>query len=296
MSRILTLAARHLFDRGDSARLKKLSFDRADIDSALNIPYCGDGEGAHLLDIYRLKDGQGEKPLLICIHGGGLFSGYKEINRGFCDEFVRRDYDVVNLNYRRIPEVTLEQQLEDLLAALHWIEACAAEQRLNTRQVYLVGDSAGALLCCLTLGLHLNTKFQRTMALCPTKLHFCGVGLISVMLDTKRDDFMKFINSEIVSKHCAEERRRYLLDPQRIFDQGLWPPVFLFTSAEDQIRKDTLKLADKLRATERPFQLLDWPKGTDYRLGHVFAVQFPMYPESQRLIDAMTDYFQGGKE
>lgn len=292
MSRKITLLARKLFDFNDRRRINRQCYDRSDIVSILNISYKNKYSSVHLLDIFRAKEDRSHKPLLINIHGGGLFAGYKEINTAFCDEFVRRGFDVVNLNYRRIPDVTLEEQIADIMEALYFIEVNADTYSLNIENTFIVGDSAGALLTYIILAIHFNEKHQKAFQHRPSKLSIKSAGLISIMLDTQRSDFIRFINDVITSKATKKAVKGYLTNPVSLIKNSAFPPLFLVTSQEDLIRKDTLKLAKYLSREKLTYQLYDLPKGVGHKLDHVFAVKFPKYDESQKMIDVMADYLK----
>ena len=108
-----------------------------------DIPYIDDGERGHLLDIYRRKDHSGSDPVMINIHGGGLFASYKEVNKHFNYEIAKLGYQVISISYRRIPETTLWHQIDDVMHALYFIESHLEEWGMNGDRLYISGDSAG---------------------------------------------------------------------------------------------------------------------------------------------------------
>lgn len=115
---------------------------------------------------------------------------------------------------------------------------------------------------------------------------------ISIMLDTQRRDLMRAISNVVT---CKDDRDRayehYLLDPSLLVAAPL-PPLFLVTSDEDLIRKDTIKLDGLLAAAGKEHELLDFPKGGERELIHVFSVSYPMYPESREVFDKMDAFFK----
>lgn len=84
----------------------------------------------------------------------------------------------------------------------------------------------------------------------------------------------------------------YLLDPAKLLDEADLPPLYLVTSAEDLIRKDTLKFEKLLTENGKTHELLDFPKGSERKLVHVFSVMYPMYPESREVFGKLDAYFQ----
>ena len=83
MSKIGVLFWRHVFESGDAKRLAKQKQDLSDLHILRDIPYLPDGEQGHLLDIYALPNLPDSAPVLVNIHGGGLFASYKEVNANF---------------------------------------------------------------------------------------------------------------------------------------------------------------------------------------------------------------------
>lgn len=293
MSKLGVLLWRHIFESGDRRRLAKQTQDLSDLRITRDLPYIDDGERGHLFDLYALPDLPDDAPVLINIHGGGLFASYKEVNVNFNYEWARLGWRVVSLSYRRIPETTLRRQIEDVMAALRYLGEHAAALHLNLSRCVLTGDSAGALLSLFAMSINGSEKLQRAFGIAGVGFSFRAAGLISVMLDTQRHDLMRAINSVITDRDDAGKAYEpYLLDPAKLLFEAALPPLFLVTSAEDLIGRDTLKL-DRL-LTERGFAhaLQNFPKGTERKLPHVFSVMYPMYPESREDFKQMDAFFR----
>ena len=143
MSKIMTRVWRYIFESGDAKRIAKQHPDISMLKIIKDIPYIDDGEVGHLLDIYRRKDGDPSDPVMINIHGGGLFASYKEVNAHFNYEIAKMGYTVVSLSYRRIPETTLWHQVDDIMHAFSFLEKNGERLGLNLDSLYISGDSAG---------------------------------------------------------------------------------------------------------------------------------------------------------
>jgi arylformamidase len=85
-------------------------------------------------------------PLVVFVHGGGWSKGDKRMMRGSdkLRHWQAQGYAVASLNYRLVPEATVEQQAEDVAAAVALLKA-----RFAPRRIALVGHSAGAHLVAL---------------------------------------------------------------------------------------------------------------------------------------------------
>ncbi len=293
MSKLGVLIWRHIFESGDAKRLAKQTQDLSDLHIVRDLPYLNDGEQGHLFDIYELPGLPEDAPVLVNIHGGGLFASYKEVNVNFNYEWARLGYRVVSLSYRRIPETTLWHQIDDCMAALRYLKAHAAEHRLNPDRCVLTGDSAGALLSLFALSINGSEKLQRAFGIEGAGIPFRAAGFISVMLDTRRRDLMCAINNVVTDKNDrGKPREKYLLDPAKLLDEAALPPLYLVTSAEDLIGRDTLKLDRLLTEKGAAHELLNFPRGSERKLVHVFPVMYPMYPESREVFTGMDKFFR----
>lgn len=92
-------------------------------------------------------------------------------------------------------------------------------------------------------------------------MRFRAAGLVSIMLDTQRKDLMRAISNVVT---CKDDRgkpyERYLLDPGSMVGEAELPPLFLVTSEEDLIQKDSLKLDHLLTTAGKEHELLDFPR------------------------------------
>ena len=293
MSKLGVLIWRYIFESGDAKRLKQQVQDLSDLNIIRDLPYLNDGDQGHLFDLYVLHDCPDDAPVLINIHGGGLFASYKEVNVNFNYEWARLGYRVISLSYRRIPETTLWHQIDDCMAALRYLKAHASEHHLNMDRCVLTGDSAGALLSLFVLSINNSGKLQQEFSIAGADIPFQAAGLISIMLDTQRNDLMSAINSVITNKNdLGKSYEKYLRDPAKLLAEADLPPMFLVTSEEDLIRKDTKKLDVLLTAKGSKHTLLDFPKGSERKLIHVFSVSYPMYPESREVFAKMDKFFK----
>lgn len=87
------------------------------------------------------------KGCIAWLHGGGFaFGDVKRWEAAFRDLANRSGLAVFGVDYRRSPEHRYPVQLDETLAALHWLEANGGAHGLDPRRLALGGDSAGANL------------------------------------------------------------------------------------------------------------------------------------------------------
>jgi len=104
---------------------------------------------AQTLDLI-VPAGHARPPLILWVHGGGWMIGDKDhavtLKR---DHFVSQGYAFAALNYRLVPNASVEQQAADLAAALAWLRAHAGRAHYDPNRIILLGHSAGAHLAAL---------------------------------------------------------------------------------------------------------------------------------------------------
>jgi arylformamidase len=107
-------------------------------------------DARHRLDFWR-AGGKARAPLVLFIHGGGWSSGDKEYERDTAKpaHFLGKGFAFAALNYRLVPSVPVEQQVQDVASALAYVAAHADELGIDPRRIVLVGHSSGGHLAAL---------------------------------------------------------------------------------------------------------------------------------------------------
>lgn len=104
------------------------------------------------LDFWSATGGaNGKAPLVLYVHGGGWKRGDKRMMDGSdkLSHWREQGYAVASMNYRLVPEATVEQQGADVAAALAVLKARAPSLGIDPARMALVGHSAGAHLVAL---------------------------------------------------------------------------------------------------------------------------------------------------
>ncbi|MBO9669257.1 MAG: alpha/beta hydrolase [Sphingobium sp.] len=94
---------------------------------------------------------RGPAPLVLFVHGGGWKRGDMENATGKAKvaHYPAEGYAFASVNYRLVPDATVEQQASDVASALKWIIGHAGELGIDPRRIVLMGHSAGAHLVAL---------------------------------------------------------------------------------------------------------------------------------------------------
>lgn len=101
------------------------------------------------LDYWAGKDDKA--PLVVFVHGGGWKRGDKRMmhRSDKLSHWQAQGYAVASINYRLVPDATVEQQVADVAAALAFLKTRAARLGFDGNRIALAGHSAGAHLVAL---------------------------------------------------------------------------------------------------------------------------------------------------
>lgn len=122
--------------------------------SFLDIAYTpgGNDEPKHRLNFY-VPDSGTDWPILVFVHGGGWSSGDKDFTFGGKDIYsnigrfyASRGIATAVINYRLIPGVHWETQVNDVARSVVWLHQNAESYGADPANIFLSGHSAGAHL------------------------------------------------------------------------------------------------------------------------------------------------------
>lgn len=203
--------------------------ETADIKAVKDISY-GPYDKWNLLDLYRPVDAVGKLPVIVNIHGGGYFYGDKELYRFYSMRLAQGRFAVICFNYRLAPEFNFPSPLEDTSKVLKWIEKNAEEYELDTENVFIVGDSAGAQLTSQYAAIHTNPEYA---ALFPFETkNCCKVRAVGLACGVYRVDYrIEHDDDYVFSDYIGGKTEPHdpILD-MRSFITGDYPPAYIFSS------------------------------------------------------------------
>ncbi len=115
-----------------------------------DVPYIENGHERHVLDIFT-PEVHSEKnlPVMFWIHGGGWQVGDKSDVALKPKVLTERGFVFVSINYRLLPEVTMEELIGDVAASLGWVHKNISQHGGDPEQIFVGGHSAGAQLAAL---------------------------------------------------------------------------------------------------------------------------------------------------
>lgn len=96
------------------------------------------------LDIYHPDNGT-EQPVVVWFHGGGLTGGSKFIP----EELKNSGMVVVAVNYRLLPQVDIEECIDDAASAVAWTFKNIGQYNGSAQKIFVAGHSAGGYLASM---------------------------------------------------------------------------------------------------------------------------------------------------
>ena len=119
-------------------------------DASRKVEYAYGTESLQTLDVWPSTAAK-PAPLVVFVHGGGWRRGDKKGATGSqkVDHLIGEGYGFASLNYRLVPDTTVEQQAADVAAGLAWLHSNAARLGVDPKRIVLMGHSAGAHLAAL---------------------------------------------------------------------------------------------------------------------------------------------------
>lgn len=265
------------------------------VETITDIKYIIDDNPMHLLDVYYPEGSSKKLPVIFNIHGGGWDYGTKELNKYFCMHLALEGFTVININYRLISEARFPAQLQDVFAALNWLEKRCDDYYADINNVFIVGDSAGGHLASFTMALENNAELCQKWNL-KTNIKARAGGFICGAFDLQRYIKMKnFLITAYGKKFLGNDFRKSEWLPKLSFSgvyNGKMPPVYLSSSQKDFLKNQTKNMIKFLKDNNQTFEYRIWDNNTKNKLTHVYQVIHPEYEESIITNKEMCNFFK----
>ncbi|MCC6875397.1 MAG: alpha/beta hydrolase [Sandaracinaceae bacterium] len=244
--------------------------ERHGVEVIRDLAYAEESEHAeHRLDVYRPREIDSPRPVVLYVHGGGFRILSKDTHWVMGLAFARRGYVVFNVSYRLAPEHPFPAGIEDVSLAYRWAVEHAARFGGDPSRLAFAGESAGANL---VTALALATVYEReepfakrvfdTGVVPHAVLPACGIFQVSdvARFARRKKTFPRFLLDrleEVEHAYLGRDARKHaamldFADPVRWLERGepprrALPPFFLPVGTRDPLLDDTRRLATALR-------------------------------------------------
>ena len=271
-----------------------------------HIPYTGDYHPMHVLNLYYPADlpQPGQKlPTIIDIHGGGWLYGTVDDSERYLGYLASKGYAVMGMNYRLLQETDLGGIIEDIYAAMHWLEKRGPARGFDLGRVLLTGDSAGGHLTNLVACIQKSEELQRAYGVQPFSFPLSVLCVCCPCAETDRLFILEGEDTER-GRGTAQAYRELMLGAAG--ESAPWnghmsasetmpglklPPLLLIGSETESLYAQTCMLLDTLSRTGQQYETLIWKKEDGAHLQHVFNVSHWEWRESLISNDRMLAFF-----
>ena len=250
----------------------------------------------NVIDLWRAP-GEGPRPLLVYIHGGGWITGDKGLKMPQFQPFLDRGISCAAINYRLAPDHPLPAPVHDAARAIQFIRSKATEWQIDPRRIALTGPSAGA---CTSMWLLLHDDLADPRAADPILRQSSRVCAAAVMVGQTSIDprtiedwlgpnvlkhpmICKAVGESTIEdalRNYAEHRKLYVeFSPINHVDAHD-PPLFMTCSAEMD-----LPSRDAGHGIHHPLYGVKLKEKSD-KAGHECHLLVPGFFKSARYADA----------
>lgn len=221
--------------------------------------------------------------VLLYLHGGGYFGCSAETHRSITVWFALHGFRVFAPNYRLAPENPFPAALDDAVAVFRGLLADGhAPQSL-----VVAGDSAGGgLTLSLLLGLRAaGTRLPAAAALFSPWTDLAATGE-SIRTNASR---CAMFNGEDIGPSAryylgSADPRNPLASPFYADLSGL-PPLLIHVGADECLRDDSTRVAEKAKAADVPVELKVWPV-----VPHAWQLAVQILPEARQSLQETTEF------
>lgn len=251
----------------------------------------------HLLDVYSptpLDVENPEKlPVIVEIHGGGYLTNNKECNRPHGMYFASKGYKVVNINYTLQPEAEFDQELREINAAFNWIGDNADKYGFDLDNVFLTGDSSGAHLSLLYTAVQTRPDLQEYFKVTAPEVKIKGTALTCPVGSFLDPDIVSTAFRNLAGR-LYDTKGKMNISYQGFADET-YPEVCIITTDTDVPIHTNSEAVHKwldFKGVRHEYKSFE---SQGNKLGHVFNVLHPDWPESIEANQMILDFFEKRK-
>lgn len=222
--------------------------------------------------------------IIFYLHGGGYFFCSPKTHRPITWRLSRETKTrVLSLNYRMVPEHSLDDCCEDAVSAYRWL----LDKGYAPENIVIGGDSAGGGLTLLTL------LALRNRAIPLPKAAFC-LSPFADMSQTSPTFTSNARKSHMFHRNSLKKMEAYLSAGRDPYDPALspafgdykgLPPLFIQAADSELLLNDSLLTAESARKAGVPVELKIW-----HNLPHVFTLFSDIIPEGKKGIKEIAGF------
>lgn len=262
-----TRKLRELFAQGDALRDAGLT-PPGDVARVTHLLY-GEDPKWNALDVYYPRGTEQPLPTIVHIHGGGYVYGDKEVYQFYGMAMAQRGFTFVNFNYHLAPEHQFPTPLLETNQVMEWVCRNAATYYIDTNNIFVVGDSAGAQLASQYALMWANPAYSALFGVTVPQFRLAAVGLNCGMYNPAAGAATGGIMADYFGAH-PEEHAEKLKVLERI--DAKYPPAYVMSATMDFLRDQCEPMAQLLTERGVTVACKIYGQEGDQTAGHVFHV------------------------
>lgn len=276
---LTSMAFRLLSTINDKNRDKKLKVDPT-IQAHYNIRY-GKAKKYNSLDLYYPRGTKQPLPVIVNFHGGGYVYGTKENYLHYGMFMAKQGFVFVNANYHLAPKRSYPTQLEELNQVMAWVAENSEAHYMDSSNVFIVGDSAGAQLALQYSTLYSNPEYEELLSLNISRGFTlrglalnCGIyniydKMVSANEGIKKDPEIKLavLLTDYLSKDWTQFEKQLAITN---YVTTKFPPTYMMTAENDFLRADTLPMVEELTRRGVDVTYKKYGEQGQEQYGHIF--------------------------
>ena len=292
-----------------SAMLIRSVFERSAAATVAEMtPYVPDGElrevrevhyaqGSNAtLDVFTPAAEDDLRPTVVWVHGGAWISGSSTNVEPYLRILADQGYTTIGVNYSVGPEATYPTAVTQLNDALAYIQEHASELSVDTTQIVLAGDSAGAQLASQLATLVTNPRYADLVGIRPSLdsaqlagvILNCGVYDLRAMAELDglpAWGFKVALWAYTGTKDWSELPSGATMSTIEFVTED-FPPTYISGGNGDGLTwLQSIPMAQRLNDLGVPVTELFWPAPHEPELPHEYQFHLDL-PEAQ---DALTE-------
>lgn len=191
-------------------------------------------EDYNTLDVYYPVDTKDKLPTVLNIHGGGYVYGDTKLYSFYCMSLAERGFAVVSFNYRLAPDYKFPSPIYDINDCLKWITDNCEAYHLDTSNLFLIGDSAGAQLASQYGVIYSNPDYAELFGITVPNVKLRALSLACGIYDVKASVMSMKPGDSKLEDYYTHDWKTFgdMLDPLKYINEN-YPPTFVFSSYGD---------------------------------------------------------------
>lgn len=232
-----------------------------------NLEYCN-GEKLDLFVPNREKS----VPVVIYIHGGGWEYGSKVGDLlPVVKPLLYHGYGVASINYRLSRSAKFPAQIQDVNCAVRYLRAKAADYKIDSSKIGLIGLSAGGHLAALAANASDVPQFTEGSFGNQQSSVQAAVS-ISGLLDLQSADLSRTSNAQMDLLFAGTNQTRESANPSKYLDSKDPPQFIIYASNDEKVpSSQSLNYYQALQVRTVPAKLLE-VKGATHTLDPYFRL------------------------